>query len=97
MPRILFILPVLLLLLIQQSLKAQALTAQDIDSLLNNKRIYNSVNIGGLPEPKIDGSLDDEIWNLGTWQSDFVQQFPHSGKPASEQSYFKILDDHSNL
>ena len=76
---------------------SQDLFSQDIDSLLNNKRVYNSVNIEELPEPKIDGELDDEIWNLGYWQSDFVQQFPHSGKPASEQSYFKILYDHSNL
>ncbi len=97
MSRILFILPVLFLLLIQQGLKAQVLTAQDIDSLLNNKRVYNSVSIGELPEPKIDGSLDDEIWSLGEWKGDFIQQFPYSGSPASEPSYFKILYDHSNL
>ena len=97
MSRILFILPVLFLLLTQQDLNAQLLTAQDIDSLLNNKRVYNSVSIGELPEPKIDGSLDDEIWSLGEWKGDFIQQFPYSGSPASEPSYFKILYDHSNL
>lgn len=75
----------------------QDLHSQDIDSLLNNLRVYNSVSIGEHPEPRIDGVLDDEIWSLGHWQGDFIQQFPNSGKPATEQSFFKILYDHSNL
>ncbi len=78
-------------------MNAQVLSAQDIDSLLNNKRIYNSESIGDLPEPRINGTLDDEIWKQGEWKSDFIQQFPYSGQPATEQSYFKILYDHSNL
>jgi len=97
MSRILFILPALFLLLTQQNLNAQNLTGQDIDSLLNNKRVYNSVSIGELPEPRINGVLDDEVWKQGEWESDFIQQFPYSGQPATEQSYFKILYDHSNL
>jgi len=97
MPRILVILPALLLLPMLQELNAQELNAQDIDSLLNNKRVYQSVNIGELPEPRINGTLDDEIWSLGEWKGDFIQQFPYSGRAASEASYFKILYDHSNL
>ena len=73
------------------------LQSQNIDSLLNNKRVYQTMSIGELPEPRIDGVLDDEIWSLGTWKSDFIQQFPNSGRPATEQSYFKILYDRSNL
>ncbi|MCD4710982.1 MAG: carbohydrate binding family 9 domain-containing protein, partial [Bacteroidales bacterium] len=92
MSKILFILPALCLQIITQDL-----SAQNIDSLLNNKRAYYSESIGELPEPKIDGALDDEIWSLGKWQGDFIQQFPYSGKPASEKSFFKILYDHSNL
>ena len=92
MHKVLFIVAALCMLQIQQDL-----SAQDIDSLLNNKRIYNSLSIGELPVPKINGVLDDEIWHLGEWKSDFVQQFPHSGQPATEQSFFKILYDHSNL
>ena len=97
MPRIRIILPALVLLLIQLDLDAQVLNAEDLDSLLNNKRIYHSVDIGELPEPKINGILDDGIWSLGEWKGDFIQQFPYSGKPASEPSWFKILYDHSNL
>ena len=97
MQKILLFLPALCLLIITQELHSQVLTAQDIDSLLNNKRVYNSVNIGELAEPKINGVLDEKIWSLGEWQGDFIQQFPYSGLPASEKSYFKILYDHSNL
>ena len=43
------------------------ISGQNLDSLLNNKRIYNSVNIGDLPQPRIDGLLDDEIWSLGEY------------------------------
>jgi hypothetical protein len=90
----LFALP---LLLAQQNMIAQDLTADDIDSLLNNKRVYHSVSIDTLPTPRINGQLDDDIWSLGEWADDFIQQFPYSGRPASEQSWFKILYDHSNL
>jgi hypothetical protein len=70
---------------------------QNIDSLLNNKRIYHTVNIGLLPVPKIDGTLDDDIWSLGEWQGNFTQQFPQGGKPASEKTFVKLLYDKSNL
>jgi hypothetical protein len=75
----------------------QALKAQDIDSLLRHKRQYQAASIGEAAGPRIDGELDENIWSLGTWQGDFIQQFPRSGRPATERSYFKILYDHSNL
>jgi hypothetical protein len=84
-------------LIILGLLMVQALSAQDIDSLLRNKREYYSESIGEYPEPRIDGLLNDEIWTLGKWQGDFIQQFPYSGQAASEPSFFKILYDHSNL
>lgn len=73
------------------------LKAQNIDSLLNNKRVYQSVSIGELPEPKIDGSLDDEIWDLGEWQGDFTQQQPRGGAKGTEQTWIKVLFDKSSL
>jgi hypothetical protein len=92
MSKILFILTALCLLLVKQEL-----FSQDLDSLLRNKRVYHSLNIGERPEPRINGVLDDEIWSLGDWQDHFTQQYPQSGRPATEQSYFKILYDHNNL
>ena len=97
MSRILLLPFLTFMILVSPDLRAQSLGAKDIDSLLNNKRVYNSVNIGDLEVPRIDGSLDDEIWSLGSWQGDFIQQFPYSGSPATEPSWFKILYDHSNL
>lgn len=71
--------------------------AQDLDSLLNNKRVYPSVSIGELPQPRIDGQLDDEIWNLGVWQGDFTQQQPRGGAKGTEQAWVKVLFDKSSL
>ena len=71
--------------------------SQNIDSLLNNKRVYQTENIGRYPPPKIDGLLNDEIWNLGEWQSDFTQQQPYGGSKGSETTYLKVLYDRSNL
>ena len=92
MLKLLYPVPVLCFLLLTQSLYSQ-----DLDSLLRHKRVYNSVNIGDLPEPRINGVLDDEIWSLGEWQDNFIQQYPHSGRPTTEQTYFKILYDRNNL
>jgi len=74
-----------------------SLVAQNLDSLLNNKRVYVPVNIGDKPLPKIDGILDDEIWSLGEWQGDFTQQQPVGGVAGSENTYVKVLYDYSNM
>jgi hypothetical protein len=74
-----------------------SLWAQNLDSLLNNKRIYQSTSIGDLGVPKIDGLLDDEIWSLGEWQGNFTQQQPVGGVDPTEETYVKVLYDHSNL
>jgi hypothetical protein len=70
---------------------------QTIDSLLNNKRVYHTLNIGDLPPPRIDGELNDEIWSLGEWQGDFTQQQPAGGEKGTENTYVKVLYDFSNL
>ncbi len=74
-----------------------SLNAQNLDSLLNNKRVYKAINIGDKPVPKIDGLLDDEIWSLGEWQGEFTQQQPVGGVKGTEDTYIKVLYDHSNL
>ena len=76
---------------------APMLKAQNLDSLLNNKRIYTAVSIGDLSEPKIDGLLDDEIWQLGEWQGDFTQQQPRGGAKGTERTWIKVLFDRSSL
>jgi hypothetical protein len=87
----------LLFFFVLLSLFPGSLMAQNLDSLLANKRIYQSENIGDLPVPKIDGLLDDEIWKLGEWQGDFTQQQPVGGVDGTEKTYIKVLYDESNL
>jgi hypothetical protein len=73
------------------------LFAQNLDSLLRNKRVYYTENIGELPAPKIDGILVDEIWEKGEWHGNFTQQQPNGGADGTENTYVKVLYDKSNL
>ena len=47
--------------------------------------------------PVINGTLDDEAWNAGTWIDDFTQHEPYNGDKASQRTEFKILFDENNL
>lgn len=48
--------------------------------------------------PRIDGKLDDAVWNQVEWAGgDFRQLNPDKGKPATVQTKFKILYDEKNL
>ena len=47
--------------------------------------------------PDIDGILDDEAWNSGTWDGGFTQWQPYNGRPESQRTEFKILFDENNL
>ncbi|MFH0759430.1 MAG: DUF5916 domain-containing protein [Bacteroidota bacterium] len=87
----------ILLLAIVIILSGSETSGQNLDSLLTNKRIYPSRHIGDLPLPRIDGVLDDEIWNLGEWQGNFTQQQPVGGVPGTENTYIKVVYDRSNL
>jgi hypothetical protein len=73
------------------------MVSQDLDSLLANKRVCVATHIGDLPLPKIDGLLDDAVWNLGDWHGGFTQQQPAGGVPGTENTYVKVLYDRSNL
>jgi hypothetical protein len=43
--------------------------------------------------PKIDGSLDDEIWKSAAPAKDFIQYNPYNGKPPSQPTKVRILYD----
>ena len=47
--------------------------------------------------PKIDGQLDDPVWQLIPAENDFTQYNPVEGTQPSEQTRFKILYDEDNL
>ena len=59
------------------------------------KKQYSATRIS-FP-PLINGMLDDEAWQSGTWADNFTQNQPYSGRPESQRTEFKILYDDNNL
>ncbi len=47
--------------------------------------------------PSIDGALDDAVWLTATHVTNFVQQRPLDGEPASEKTDLYLAYDRSNL
>ena len=47
--------------------------------------------------PNIDGRLDDEVWRTAAMLSDFVQQAPLDGAPATEQTEVYIAYDREHI
>ncbi len=47
--------------------------------------------------PVINGILDDEAWQSGSWSGEFIQNEPYNGRPESQKTEFKILFDDNNL
>ena len=60
------------------------------------KKTYKAEFITGTP-PVIDGILDDDAWQQGSWGGDFTQYDPHNGAQPSQKTEFKILFDKDNL
>ena len=46
---------------------------------------------------KIDGLLDESAWSLAQPATDFLQEQPHEGEPASEKTDVRVLFDDKNL
>jgi hypothetical protein len=59
------------------------------------KKRYHAIRL--TTPPTIDGVLDEEVWNLGEWKDDFIQNQPYNGRPATQRTEFKILFDDNNL
>ena len=59
-------------------------------------RTMQAVRLSQTP-PKIDGVLDDEIWQTAPIATDFVQKDPTEGQPASERTTVQIAYDEEAL
>ncbi len=55
-------------------------------------RTATAIRIKGTP-PKLDGTLDDDIWKTAPRHGDFRQRDPDEGKPATERTTFQIAYD----
>lgn len=47
--------------------------------------------------PVIDGSLEDEAWQAGTWDGNFTEFQPDNGTAPSQKTEFKVLFDDNNI
>jgi len=47
--------------------------------------------------PRIDGRINDPVWESVAWSGDFIQRDPADGEPPSAQTAFKVLYDSQNL
>ena len=61
----------------------------------SEKKQYKATRLTAAPV--IDGILNDEAWKEGTWSDNFTQNRPYNGKPATQNTEFKILFDEDNL
>jgi len=59
------------------------------------KKQYTATKI--ITPPDINGILDDDAWQSGTWADGFTQNQPYNGKPETQKTEFKILFDDNNL
>lgn len=61
------------------------------------KRSYFTTSIGIAEPPRIDGSIDEPVWELADWSSGFIQNEPDNGKAPTSDTRFKILYDEKYL
>lgn len=63
----------------------------------SNREVYTATAVQVEKGPRIDGVLDDEIWQSALILDQFTQQEPQEGQPASERTEVLILYDARNL
>lgn len=59
------------------------------------KKQYKAEQI--INAPVINGILDEDIWQGGSWIDDFTQHEPYNGAKATQRTEFKIVFDRDNL
>jgi hypothetical protein len=59
-------------------------------NFLNAQKVYTTQRYIA-DAPNIDGLFDDEIWQEGDWQGDFIQERPNNGAKASQKTVRRRL------
>ncbi len=57
------------------------------------KRIYTTKSISSFEPPSIDGLINDEVWDIVPWDSEFTEWRPDEGSTPTYQTKFKIVYD----
>jgi hypothetical protein len=60
-------------------------------SLFSQEKSLQAVKIA--QAPKIDGNLEDAAWTNIPFATDFVQNYPTTGQPASQKTTIKVVYD----
>lgn len=64
-------------------------------SLFSQVKTLQAVKISQAPQ--IDGNLDDAAWNNVSAVTDFIQNFPSVGQPATQKTIVKIVYDNTAI
>ena len=54
-------------------------------------RVLRAVRPAGVPPPTIDGRLDDPAWAAAPVATDFTQNYPLDGRPATDRTEARVL------
>ena len=61
------------------------------------RRIYSTKSINNDEAPLIDGKLNDGIWGIVDWTTDYIENEHDENTAPHEQTKFKIVYDKSYL
>src|SRR5438128_1618561 len=77
--------------------KTQSTSAKPAQIPLKNTEARQIQAVRVTDEIKIDGLLDEPAWSLAHPATDFLQQQPTEGVPASERTEVRVLFDDKNI
>jgi len=76
-------------------------TVYSAHNIINNRTSENEANVFYAVKvnspPKIDGLLEQDVWNQANPASNFIQKQPNEGKPATEKTEVRVLYDNNKL
>ena len=64
---------------------------------LYDQKTYNTQQIQNADAPKIDGKLEEPVWDLVEWSGNFIERTPDENSLPSQPTAFKILYDQKFL
>ena len=64
---------------------------------LYDQKTYNTLQIQNADAPKIDGKLEEPVWDLVEWSGNFIERTPDENSLPSQPTAFKILYDQKFL
>lgn len=65
-------------------------------SLFSQEKTLQAIKLTH-PPPRIDGNLDDMAWKEVAVATDFIQNFPNFGSPATQKTEVRIVYDNSAI